>query len=101
MIYSKKTKIIATISDFAYDEERLLGLYTAWVNVLRFNFSHASQSEVTKIIALVRALNDSGQTNLSMLLDTKWPDIRTGIVQENIEIKKWDHIKMFIDSIFA
>jgi pyruvate kinase len=71
MDYAKRTKIIASISDIAYDEERIVGLYNAGVNVLRFNFSHAWQSEVAKIVTLVRELNASGKTNLSLLLDTK------------------------------
>ena len=71
MDYSKRTKIIASISDIAYDEAKIVGLYNAGVNVLRFNFSHAWQSEVAKIVTLVRELNASGKTNLSMLLDTK------------------------------
>lgn len=97
MNYSKRTKIIASISDIAYDEARIVGLYNAWVNVLRFNFSHAWQSEVAKIVTLVRELNASGKTNLSMLLDTKWPEIRTGSVEEKIQVAIWDKIKIFVD----
>jgi hypothetical protein len=29
MDYAKRTKIIASISDIAYDEERIVGLYNA------------------------------------------------------------------------
>ena len=97
MNYSKSTKIIASISDIAYDEERIVGLYNAGVNVLRFNFSHAWQSEVAKIVTLVRELNASGKTNLSLLLDTKGPEIRTGSVEEKIQVKVWDHLKIFVD----
>gem|GEM_PF-4195790 len=53
---------------------------------MRFNFSHAWQSEVAKIVTLVRELNASGKTNLSMLLDTKGPEIRTGSVEEKIQV---------------
>lgn len=97
MNYSKRTKIIATISDIAYDEAKIIGLYNAGVNVLRFNFSHASQSVVSEIIHLVRNLNASGKTNLSMLLDTKWPEIRTGTLEEKIQVKSWDKLKIFVD----
>jgi pyruvate kinase len=67
----KRTKIISTISDINYSEEKLLSLYNAGTNVLRFNFSHASQDEVAKILKLVEHLNKTGKTKLSTLLDTK------------------------------
>ena len=86
MDYSKRTKIIATISDIAYDEAKIVDLYDVGVNVLRFNFSHAEHEEVAKIIQLVRKLNAAGRTNLSLLLDTKGPEIRTGKVEEKVQV---------------
>ncbi len=93
----KRTKIISTISDINYSEEKLLSLYNAGTNVLRFNFSHASQDEVAKILKLVEHLNKTGKTKLSTLLDTKWPEIRTQKLDEKIEIKKWDHFRIFVN----
>ena len=97
MDYSKRTKIIATISDIAYDEAKIVDLYDVGVNVLRFNFSHAEHEEVAKIIQLVRKLNAAGRTNLSLLLDTKGPEIRTGKVEEKVQVHAWDHLKIFVD----
>jgi len=83
----KRTKIIATISDMSCDEKKMLDIYNAGVNVVRFNFSHAQQSAVVKIVDMVKALNKSRQTNLSLLLDTKGPEIRTGVIEEKIPVK--------------
>ena len=93
----KKTKIIATISDIHYSEEKLIWLYQSGANILRFNFSHAQQSAVKELINLVKNLNASWKTNFSMLLDTKWPEIRTWVVQEKVVVKKWDQLKLFVD----
>lgn len=93
----KRTKIIATVSDINCSEEKLIGLYNAWTNIIRFNFSHAQQDAVAKLLDLIKELNASWKTNLSTLLDTKWPEIRTGNVQEKVIVKKWDHFKIFVD----
>ncbi len=97
MYLSKRTKIIATISDINYSEEKLLWLYNAWANILRCNFSHAQQDAVAKFLDLVKELNRLWKTNFSTLLDTKWPEIRTWVVQEKIFVKKWDQFKIFVD----
>jgi len=93
----KRTKIIATVSDINCSEEKLIGLYNAWANIIRFNFSHAQHDSVLKILEQIKELNDSWKTNLSTLLDTKWPEIRTWNVQEKIIVKKWDNFNIFVD----
>ena len=91
----KKTKIIATVSHL-YDEKKLLWIANAGVNIIRLNFSHASYEDATIMINMIRKLNAQWKTNLSILLDTKWPEIRSGDVKEKIIIKKGDLIKLFI-----
>lgn len=96
-MYKKKTKIITTISDINCSIEKLIDLYNAGANIVRFNFSHAKHESVAQILETIKELNASGQTNLSTLIDTKWPEIRTGDVAEKIDIKKWDNFKIFVD----
>lgn len=93
----KKTKIIATVSDINCWEEKLIELYNSWANIVRFNFSHAQHDAVAKILQMIKKLNLSWKTNLSTILDTKWPEIRTGNVQEKIIVKKWDKFNIFVD----
>ena len=94
---TKKTKIVATISDVNYSEKKLLWLYMAWANVLRFNFSHAQHDTIKNVLTMIKSLNKSGKTNFSTLLDTKGPEIRTGTIKEDCIVKKWDQIKIFVD----
>ena len=91
----KKTKIIATVSEM-YDEKKLLWIAQAGANIIRLNFSHASHEGAAKTIAMIKKLNAQGKTNLSILLDTKWPEIRTGDVKDKIQIKQGDQIKLFV-----
>lgn len=93
----KRTKIIATISDMCNDRQRFIDVYNAGVNVIRFNFSHAQQSAVAEILKTIKELNESGITNLSTLLDTKGPEIRTGVVAEKIPVKKGDLVKIYVE----
>jgi len=93
----KKTKIIATISDINFSEEKIVGLYNAWANILRFNFSHAEHKGMHEVLEIVRKLNATGKINMSTLLDTKWPEIRTGNTAEKIVIQKWKTFRLFVD----
>ena len=91
----KKTKIIATHGPSIQGEEGLLSLYDAGVNVIRFNFSHAQHDSVREVLEIMRRNNRSGRTALSMLLDTKWPEIRTGDLKEKQKYTAWDIFKFY------
>lgn len=93
----KRTKIIATVGPVTESEERLLELYNAWVNIIRFNFSHANYEVTSQIANRIKKLNAEGKTNLSLLLDTKGPEIRTWDVKEKIKLTAGDSIKVFVD----
>ncbi len=93
----KKTKIIATVGPVTESSENLAALYDGGVNVLRFNFSHAEYGNVSKIVARVRELNASGRTNLSTLLDTKGPELRTGDLSEKRRYVRGQEFRMYVD----
>lgn len=93
----KKTKIIATVGPATESEENLQAMYENGVNIVRFNFSHA-QHDHSKVIAdSIKKLNTEKKTNLSLLLDTKGPEIRTGIVEEKISLLAWNTVKIVVD----
>lgn len=93
----KKTKIIATVWPATNSEDKLIELYNAWVNIIRFNFSHADYEWAKKTADTIKKLNKEWLTNLSLLLDTKWPEIRSGNVENKITIKEWDTFKIYVD----
>jgi len=92
-----KTKIIATVGPASENKETLLALACAGVSIIRFNFSHANYENALKIKGRINELNDEGKTNLSTLLDTKGPEIRTGDVHEKIVLQSGEAIKLFVD----
>lgn len=93
----KKTKIIATMGPAVESEANIINLYKSGINVIRLNFSHASQDSAKKVITTIQKLNASGKTNLSILLDTKWPELRIGDIPLKITYKKGETFHMYIE----
>lgn len=93
----KNTKIIATHGPAISGESDLLALYDAGVNIIRFNFSHARYDVVREVLKIMRKNNRNGRAALSMLLDTKGPEIRTGDLSMKQEYKTGDVFKFYTD----
>jgi pyruvate kinase len=91
----KKTKIIATHGPAIKGEEDLLALYDAGVNIIRFNFSHARYEWVCEVLEIMRKNNRNWRAALSMLLDTKGPEIRTGDLEATQHYKTGDIFKFY------
>ena len=93
----KKTKIIATVWPVTESKEQLEKMYISWVNIIRFNFSHATFEGAKPIVERIKELNQEWKTQLSLLLDTKWPEIRTGRVEKKIELIAWNDVNIVVD----
>ncbi len=82
MAYSKKTKIVCTMGPATEDEEVLRQLILHGMNVARFNFSHGSHQYHRSMIEKVRRLSSELGIPVAILLDTKGPEIRTGLLED-------------------
>ncbi len=98
MTHNKKTKMIASIGPSTWTEEKIIELYHAGINVLRFNFSHADYENAERVAKIVKKLNAEKTTKLGLMLDTKWPEIRTGDYEGTKSYEKWDIFKIFVDA---
>ncbi|GLB36046.1 putative pyruvate kinase family protein [Lyophyllum shimeji] len=86
--FHRKTSIIATIGPKTNSVEKLAELRDAGVNVVRMNFSHGSYEYHQSVIDNTRkavAANPNGRP-LAIALDTKGPEIRTGLTRDNADI---------------
>ena len=81
----KKTKIICSIGPASSKYEVMSKMIDSGMNVARINFSHATDKEKSNVIDLVQKNNKDKKSNVAILFDTKGPDFRTGVV-ENDEI---------------
>lgn len=91
---SKRTKIVATVSDLRCDVEFLTGLYNRGVNVIRLNTAHQTPEATIGVISNIRQVSDK----IAILVDTKGPEIRTGPIQEaDIPVKRGDEFLLRYD----
>ncbi|KAG1825827.1 pyruvate kinase [Suillus subaureus] len=82
--FLRKTSIIATIGPNTNTVEKLAALRRAGVNVVRMNFSHGSYDYHQSVIDNTRkmvAADPSGRP-VAIALDTKGPEIRTGLMRD-------------------
>jgi pyruvate kinase len=56
------------------------------MNIARFNFSHGSHADKAKTIAWVREAAEAEKAVIALMLDTKGPEIRTGLVKDGKNI---------------
>lgn len=74
----KKTKIIATIGPASKDEEILRELILSGMDIARINMKHATHKFAEAVVKKIRKLNEELNTNTSIMLDLKGPDIIVG-----------------------
>lgn len=83
----KKTKIVCTMGPAVEDEEVLRQLILHGMNVARFNFSHGSHEYHRKNIERVRELSRELSIPVAILLDTKGPEVRTGLLKDGEKVQ--------------
>ena len=77
----KKTKVVCTMGPNTNDKELLKKLIENGMDVARFNFSHGDHEEQKSRMDLLKELRQELNTNTAILLDTKGPEIRTGVLK--------------------
>jgi pyruvate kinase len=82
----RKTKIICTMGPAVDDLDKLKQLLLAGMNIARFNFSHGNHEDHAKRMALVRKASEETGIPVALLLDTKGPEIRTGLNKDDGKI---------------
>ena len=86
----RKTKIICTIGPVSSSYDMLEKLANAGMNVARLNMSHGEHDNCARIIKASRTLNKKLKHPVAVLLDTQGPEIRTGVVTEDLNLKTGD-----------
>ncbi|RHP31767.1 pyruvate kinase [Lachnotalea sp. AF33-28] len=79
----KKTKIICTMGPNTNDKELLKSLALNGMDIARFNFSHGDYEEQKGRLDLLKQIRKEVGLPIAALLDTKGPEIRTGLLKDN------------------
>ncbi len=94
----KKTKIICTMGPATEREGVLEALIAGGMNCARFNFSHGTHEEQAARIDAVRKAASKAGAVVSLLLDTKGPEMRLGEFAEGkVELKKGSRFVLTTD----
>ena len=81
----RKTKIVGTIGPASENPEMLEKLFNAGLNVTRINFSHGGYEENGEKIENIKNTRKKLNRPVALLLDTKGPEIRTGVLETGNE----------------
>lgn len=90
----RKTKIICTIGPATEQPETLARLHAAGMNVARLNMSHGDHRSHARVIVALRELNRHAANPVAVLVDTQGPEIRTGNLAEDLNLKTGDVIQV-------
>ena len=90
----KRTKIVCTMGPACDSDETIREMIKAGMNVARFNFSHGSYDEHHGRIERVRRISKELGMPVGILLDTKGPEVRTGLLVDGkkVAVKTGDKI---------
>lgn len=82
----KRTKIICTMGPSTRDREIVKALIENGMDIARFNFSHGTHEEQKKQADLVKEAREKTGVPVALLLDTKGPEIRTGMLKDGKKV---------------
>ncbi|XP_030159180.1 pyruvate kinase PKLR isoform X1 [Lynx canadensis] len=109
-VAARSTCIIATIGPDSQSVERLKEMIKAGMNIARLNFSHGSHEYHAQSIANIREAVQSFATSplsyrpVAIALDTKGPEIRTGVLrggpETEVELVKGSRVLVTVDPAF-
>lgn len=92
----RKTKIICTIGPATSSKEVLMKMYHAGMNVVRLNMSHGTHESHLKIIKTIKSINKEVKYSIPIILDTQGPEIRTGNLQNDLQLNEGDVITVSV-----
>lgn len=100
---TRKTKIVCSIGPACNDDETIRNMIKEGMNIARFNFSHGTYDFHRDGMNRVRRISDEMNANVAILLDTKGPEIRTGLVENDgkISIFAGEKIELVADDSFC
>ena len=82
----KKTKVVCTMGPNTNDKEVMRKLIQNGMDVARFNFSHGDHEEQKFRMDLLKELREEEHAHTAILLDTKGPEIRTGLLKDGKKV---------------
>lgn len=97
----KKTKIVCTMGPNSNDENMMRKLVREGMDIARFNFSHGTHEEQKARMDMLKKIRDEEKRSVAILLDTKGPEIRTGLLKDGkkVELKEGNTLILTTEEI--
>jgi pyruvate kinase len=96
----RKTKIICTIGPATASYPMLEKMAMAGMDIVRLNMSHGDHESAAQVIKSIKTLNRKLASPVAILMDTQGPEIRTGDLANELELKNGSVISITIrDSV--
>ena len=96
----RQTKIICTIGPATSSFPMLEKLAAVGMDVVRLNMSHGDHESAAEVIKAIKTLNRKVPYPIAVLLDTQGPEIRTGDLADELELKNGSIISISVrDSV--
>ena len=90
----RQTKIITTIGPATESEEAIEALIKEGADVFRLNMAHADHAWIQSISQRVRKIGNKLNREPAIMMDVKGPEIRTGYLHNEVELKKGDRLDL-------
>lgn len=99
----KKTKIVCTMGPSTDNPEIMRKLVQNGMDIARFNFSHGSYEEQKTRMDLLKKIRTEEKKPIAILLDTKGPEIRTGLLidHKKVTLKEGETFTLYIEEMIG
>lgn len=94
--YTRRTKIIATLGPATESPDMIRALIRAGVSIFRINMSHATHDQVRSCVQEIRTASRELITRTSIMMDSRGPEIRTGDVLQNLNLRAGQRIGLTV-----
>ena len=94
----RHTKIVFTIGPATAKETVLRELVETGVDICRLNMAHAAHDWTSETLGLLRKVCREAKRHVSVMMDVKGPEIRTGDLPGPIELRKGDRIDFYANA---
>ena len=96
---NRKTKIVCSLGPTSFSDDIVRDLILAGMNIARLNFSHGTHETHRASIERVKRVSGKLGVSIAIILDTKGPEIRTGMVENDgkVTINKDDSVSVSTD----
>lgn len=97
----RRTKIVCTMGPNTNSRENMKAMVELGMDVARFNFSHGDHEEQKSRMDLLKNVREDLDKTVAILLDTKGPEIRTGVLEggKKVTLKEGEQFILYTDEV--